>query len=993
MIQIPDRLAELLRRDRTLDAAVKASLDELEPWLEAGGKRPTFFPDYTDHSVQHIQEVLETAVSLIRDEAWPALTPGDAAVLVLSTLLHDSAMHLTREGFLALVRPGTRWTPIDGFGDRPWPQLWADFCLEARRFDQRRLMDLFGDAEPVQIPDLDHLKLDDQARRLIGEFVRRHHPRLAHETARHGAPGHADEPLRIHGNGEIVDLAGLIARSHGLSARACLPYLKEHFGTRTDPLDVHAVFLIALLRVADYLQIQAGRAPERTLKVHKIRSPYSAVEWKLHASVRDIRRHEEDTEAVYVRAKPEDVETYLRLKGWLSGLQGEIDASWAVLGEVYSRQGERMDRLGMKVRRVFSNLDDEAEFAKTVAYLPRRLAFSTADADLLKLLIHPLYGERPEIGARELIQNAVDAVRELDSLREQGLVSSRLELAEQDADVMVSVEFREGDRSWWFTVRDRGIGMTPDVISNYFLRAGASFRNSDRWREDFLDEQGHSRVLRSGRFGIGGLAAFLLGDEIEVETRHASAPREEGLRFTASIHSSSIEVLRFARPAGTTVRVRLRNELVTPLAMPRDGRNTSIDWDWYCLAPSRVIRSVPKAPALPQRYANPDEGHALVPMWRHFKTPGYSEIHWTYHEAPALACNGIIVMRQMREKKNMFYEYAGLPLHIPNVSVFDRDGMLPINLARDGLATERLPFERALLSDVLRDYLAAALLTAPTDGLADLASSSWYEGTFYLGVASYGDLPGKWGHTANALLPIQAWNLWAADVRRIVVYPADRNVPELHDVAEERPASLLSTGGRPGTAYVPPGVLYSLTDRSPWAGVKDNFGRFAERWSQNAIEPTAGPSSLNEMLAAYSLKSLNLYVPRIMWQEYHERLANTPRFRLTEVGDTIVLRGIGHNNEEIPIDPEFTSNLPGPLIELAVQRIRNLPAKENEFVDTWRRLLPSFGIPMEPVERCELIESCRELHPYLTANLRDGVKPRHPRIVPLALNGDGAAGS
>ena len=48
-----------------------------------------------------------------------------------------------------------------------------------------------------------------------------------------------------------------------------------------------------------------------------------------------------------------------------------------------------------------------------IDYLPIRASFRAADADLLKLLIGPLYGDKPGIGMRELIQNAIDAVREL----------------------------------------------------------------------------------------------------------------------------------------------------------------------------------------------------------------------------------------------------------------------------------------------------------------------------------------------------------------------------------------------------------------------------------------------------------------------------------------------------------------------------------------------------------------------------------------------------
>jgi len=64
----------------------------------------------------------------------------------------------------------------------------------------------------------------------------------------------------------------------------------------------------------------------------------------------------------------------------------------------------------------------------------------------------------------------------------------------------------------------RGIGMTVDTVINYFLKAGASLRRSELWRETYEDAEGKSRVLRSGRFGVGVLAAYLLGDEISVAT-------------------------------------------------------------------------------------------------------------------------------------------------------------------------------------------------------------------------------------------------------------------------------------------------------------------------------------------------------------------------------------------------------------------------------------------------------------------------------------------
>jgi hypothetical protein len=64
----------------------------------------------------------------------------------------------------------------------------------------------------------------------------------------------------------------------------------------------------------------------------------------------------------------------------------------------------------------------------------------------------------------------------------------------------------------------------------YFLRAGASFRQSADWAMEFLDEKGKPRVLRAGRFGVGAFAIFLLGPSFRLSTRHAGADRFHGLQ-------------------------------------------------------------------------------------------------------------------------------------------------------------------------------------------------------------------------------------------------------------------------------------------------------------------------------------------------------------------------------------------------------------------------------------------------------------------------------
>src|ERR1043165_3149089 len=439
-MQIPQRLSYILERDQELEGAVKLSITQLEPWIN--NSNLPFFPEYTKHDIGHIESVLRTAVSLVRDEAWEAITPADAGVLILAVLLHDSAMHLLEDGFISLVRVDRSEQSVPGMNDKPWNLLWEDFCGEASRFDGRTLMRLFGETTPIRRPSLDPNRMTKRDRMLIGEFVRRHHPRLAQEIALFGVPTMGAHPLTFQGLGEskryIAALSGVIARSHGADVRSFLPYLREYFDLRQYK-GVHAVFLMTVLRVADYVQIDAERAPAQVLQVKRLTSPVSQGEWKAHHAIKDIRNTHEDPEALFIDALPEDAQTFFRVESWTKGIQQELDDSWAVLGEVYGRY-EGLSKLGLVLRRIRSTLDNVEDLKKKLPYLPIRASFRGSDADLLKLLIEPLYGNRPEVGLRELIQNSVDAVRELNQYLGDVPSLGDVPLTDQESDVVVSID-------------------------------------------------------------------------------------------------------------------------------------------------------------------------------------------------------------------------------------------------------------------------------------------------------------------------------------------------------------------------------------------------------------------------------------------------------------------------------------------------------------------------------------------------------------------------
>lgn len=707
-MHLPPRIKELINRDHALNAVVLKALAIVEPWTL--DNRTVFFHEYTDHSLKHLTEVLLTAEGLISDESWPHLTAEDGAVIVLSVLLHDCALHISEDGFFSLI--GGHYQPAPSRyiqNEIDWPALWDQFLTEARRFDQRKLQALFGSSDPIQDVPSNKLDLTFKHRLLIGEFLRRHHARLAHEIAISGIPG-PNYPVALADGDfkDLMDLSGYVARSHNSSIRSAVDVLEPN--QRRVHRNCRAPFVMMVLRIADYLQIHSSRAPGQLLRLKSLVSPVSRGEWRKHMSVREINQAHDDPEAIFVDCEPESAVTFLGMRSLLRDIQSELDKSWAVLGEVYGRL-EPLNSLGITIRRIRSNLDDPDSFWKKrrPPYLPRDFRFKTASAELMDLLVMPLYGEKPEIGIRELVQNAVDACRERDDLIVKGLVTSTFKPSD---DVIVTLSFPEGANAS-LIIEDFGVGMTPDVVDKYLLNIGASFRRSDIWRKNH-ESSGHSTVHRTGRFGIGLLAAFLLGPEIRVTTRSIYDTEDNAITFSCKQGSESIEVTPCKFHVGTRIEIPLSVEVVSKLS--KDDKL----WDWYCLTSPSVQRIIATDTQvnLKQRYVVPECDSPLdSTKWRRIIAKGYDDVIWSYEalerwgQAESLViCNGVWVCRSSYKlTPDISNELGTIAARPPSLVVFDADGRFPINLQRDEVASGHTEFERELALDI-SDYLVARLI-------------------------------------------------------------------------------------------------------------------------------------------------------------------------------------------------------------------------------------------------------------------------------------------
>lgn len=736
-MNLPDFFEEKLAESSRLRGAVYTCIAQFEPWL-LDSKLP-FFPDYTDHGIRHLESVIATAYSLISSRISRADRPrspaeclwaGDVAVLILATLFHDLALHFSEASFFELIHGRTKSPTFPAFKDKPWSDVWDRFLFAARRWDEPVQRAIFGVDKNGRLlaetrdPFSHWNDLSDGDKKLVGEFIRTNHGRIAQECAIHGVPGHGGVVTELPKTllDEERELIGLVARSHTLPLRQCVDQLGEYFGHRRVCHDTHPAYVMALLRIADYLQVDS-RSDAIVFRYKRIPSPFSTLEHQVAQDVEIIVAAEDDPELLNVRAKPRDVATFLRIQEWLGGVQSEIDASWAVLGETYGPV-EEMRLLGLgglKYRRIRSDIDDTFRLRRQKDYVPSRIRFDVVRPDLLALLIGPLYGDEPSFGIRELIQNAVDAVRECDAFIASRVLPDPIVRRNQPCDVIVALSAMDEQGCAYITVSDRGIGMTEDVVQNYFFRAGASFRTSEWWRSEFeINTQSDRRknasvVLRSGRFGIGALASFLIGQSISVETRHITA--QEGLRFAANLETDPIEVTRDTTiPVGTSVTVRVSEDAYRRLLSSGPTTIRPRLWDWYCLNYPSVCRLLPKDQVF-RKNAYSFDLSSGIGHWRLLEAEFPYRVFWTLDQAPALMCNGLFVSdsQSLSRVPAEHLDRTEDPdlLSYPRVAVEDPDAALPLRLQRDGLRTEDYPFGRQLVKDVLRDMLSWLFFHGP----------------------------------------------------------------------------------------------------------------------------------------------------------------------------------------------------------------------------------------------------------------------------------------
>lgn len=668
-IKIPNRLMEKLEYDkRWLVNVEKIGQSVTDYFL----RTPYFFPEYTDHGIMHIQKVLEICDKLITDDSIAVLTPKEIAVTIISIMIHDIGMFIQKDGLRELIYGSLKDTKIELLDSCTWGQAWQNYIQHVKRYSNKKLLEIFGDADPIDIPDESMKNLDEKAILLYGDFLRMLHGRLAHTIAREGFLGF--NTLDIFRETDIddrmKDIIGLIARSHCMPLRDCKEYLESAFPNIATPKNISVFYIMVLLRISDYLDAGYDRASHVLSSMQKMRSLKSKEEYSWN-SIIDYDDYEWDfnRNKLLIYAEPRNGDEFLKIEDWLKNIQKEIDMSWAVLGEYYGNKKE----IGISIRRVDSNiLKRENRKGFEEKFVTRKAVLDT-NPDILGLLILPLYDNDPRYGIREVLQNAIDACKERKILE---LKNGR------DYTPQINVFINRQDNT--IVISDNGIGMDEDIIINYFLISGASFRNSEEWSKHFTTDD-ISLISRTGKFGIGALAIFLIGGLATITTRKMCFRDDKetnmGYKFDLKVSNENISIERVVSDVGTQIEIRTSASIIEKITETKQYPKW---YDWYCFNEPEIHYYIDGNEVRHEEEYVPDENEKFE-KWFELNVEKFRSFKWSY-EHPIVDhinsyCNGIPIPKRCI----LLGEKYGFDLADPVISLVDMDNNAKINLSRNQL--------------------------------------------------------------------------------------------------------------------------------------------------------------------------------------------------------------------------------------------------------------------------------------------------------------------
>ncbi|WP_263841594.1 HD domain-containing protein [Salinibacter sp.] len=537
-------------RAKTARDRLRSSLTDFRKQVEQlAGEIRRDMPDFTVHGIEHLDALWKMADIVTADD-YP-LNPAEAYLFGGAVLLHDLGLTLASfpEGIEALKERSE----------------WKDLVA-------KQIEDQLGRApEEGELENPPNEIEETVVSKMLRELHAEQAERLATERWE-SRNGDADY-LLIQNNGmrqSFGRLAGRIAHSHWWPVNR----LEEEFSrTKGTPhwcpneWDMDPMKVAALFRIADVCHISTDRAPS-FLRVLRKPGPYSDRHWTFQERLQVP--YLEDGALAYTSTFAFEVDN---ARSWwlcletLKNVDDELRKVDALLGD------KGIPRLDAKRVAGVESPQRLVSYIPVGNWLP--IDASVHVSDLPRVIENlggeELYGQSPEVGLRELIQNSCDAVR-----------ARRILEKRSDEWGEIEVELTEDEESYWIKVSDSGVGMSTDLMKSYLLDFGSSYWGSSLMRDE-LPGLMSSDFESIGKYGVGFFSIFMLGESVQIKSRRAGESRDDtqilefnsGLTTRPILRESNEE--NWLIDPGTTVRVKLDRNPYKEGGILYDGSDEKIE--------------------------------------------------------------------------------------------------------------------------------------------------------------------------------------------------------------------------------------------------------------------------------------------------------------------------------------------------------------------------------------------------------------------------------
>lgn len=507
------------------------------------------FQHYSRHDASHSVAILEVIEMLLGKDRVDLLNASDLWILLEIAYYHDIGMALTYKELICL------WEEDEKF------KSFVKAALEEKSGDKkeaalyyRQIDNLINQQEQMNGLDYEKkidfrrswpIKLNRYIMVIIAEYIRQNHAKRAGDFAekrkvQYHEYRHYGEPVI---ESRLYRLVDIISELHGrefTDIQERLKYAPKGFGSDS----LHPQFAAAMLRIGDLLDLDNNRFSMRSIEHFGIMPKESMLHLEKHGAITHLGINESE---IQLEARSDDWNVCGKVSEWFQAIEDEVEQLICYWNEIVPEE-----LIGCKLKKCRSQI-----FYKDTPFEAKNQKMFEVDKEkLIDLMVgENIYHSKLDF-LREYIQNAMDATKmrfwldfKNNDIREEYLnpMKKRDDLSIFDVspnvfnnypiEINVSIDWHYKDETETeeicqmanknkicnpkviLEIIDHGIGMDQECIRT-LSTVGKGWRGRKKYSADIRYLRDHLRWLfPTGGFGIGVQSAFMITDQVIIETR------------------------------------------------------------------------------------------------------------------------------------------------------------------------------------------------------------------------------------------------------------------------------------------------------------------------------------------------------------------------------------------------------------------------------------------------------------------------------------------